>query len=449
MPAQTDTWWQLRAGEVMWQSHHIMLRDEFSHTVSGGYWPNHEWLAQVLFFAAYKAGGLPLLTALCAAVVTVCWAVVASLTPTPRGVRLVLLGAGAVMTSPAWSLRPQVFTLALVAITLWIIVDRRRLWTLAPVFVVWANLHGGVSLGVVLLAAALVSTLIVRPTEFRRMAIVAAAGLLCTAATPLGFTLWAEVPMSLARLHDYGVMEWQRPGLELVDLPFWIASLAVLVTLFIHRSQLRTSTTVAFLSAATLMFLVLALGTRRNIPPFTLCAVPLLGTLLKREHVPSPQSAPERPAFNAIVLAVAAVLGVFAVGAAWTEPLPRLGWTPVADDLRRAVTNCPGRLYNRYDDGGYLIWFARDKKVFIDSRQDPYPQDMVRRHIELERSGEFQPMFARYDIGCALTTRDSPLANALERDGWQATSGEGGWSVFARPTASVVADRTVRRLESE
>ena len=282
------------------------------------------------------------------------------------------------------------------------------------------------------------------------MAIVAAAGLLCTAATPLGFSLWAEVPMSLGRLHDYGVMEWQRPGLELVDLPFWIASLAVVVTLFIHRSQLRTSTTVAFLSAATLMFLVLALGTRRNIPPFTLCAVPLLGTLLKREHVPSIQAAPERLAFNAIVLAVAVILGIFAVRAAWTEPLPRLGWTPVTDDLRRAVTNCPGRLYNRYDDGGYLIWFARDKKVFIDSRQDPYPQDMVRRHIELERSGEFKPMFARYDIGCVLTSRDSPLANALKREGWQATSGEGEWSVFARPTAPVLVDRaTVHRLESE
>ena len=58
-------------------------------------------------------------------------------------------------------------------------------------------------------------------------------------------------------------------------------------------------------------------------------------------------------------------------------------------------------------------------------------------------------MFARYDIGCALTTRDSPLANALKREGWQGTSGEGGWSVFARPTAPVVADRTVHRLESE
>src|SRR3954466_10304970 len=105
MPAQTDTWWQLRTGEEMWRSHSVMLRDAFSHTVAGGYWPNHEWLAQVLFYAAYKTGGLPMLTALCAAAITVCWAVVARLTPASRGVRLVLLGAGAVMTSPAWSLR--------------------------------------------------------------------------------------------------------------------------------------------------------------------------------------------------------------------------------------------------------------------------------------------------------------------------------------------------------
>ena len=237
MPAQTDTWWQLRAGEVMWSSHRVMLRDEFTHTVAGGYWPNHEWLSQILFYAAYKIGGLPMLTAFCAALVTVCWAVIARLTPASRGVRLLLLGAGAVMTSPAWSLRPQVFSLALVAITLWIIVDRRRLWTLAPVFVAWANLHGGVSLGVVLLAAAVLSTLIVRPAQFRRMAIVALAGLLCTAATPLGFSLWAEVPLSLARLHDYGVMEWQRPGMALIDLPFWIAAAAVLVTLFLHRAE--------------------------------------------------------------------------------------------------------------------------------------------------------------------------------------------------------------------
>ena len=32
---------------------HVMLRGEFTDTVSGGYWPNHEWLAQIVFCVAY------------------------------------------------------------------------------------------------------------------------------------------------------------------------------------------------------------------------------------------------------------------------------------------------------------------------------------------------------------------------------------------------------------
>ena len=39
MPAQSDTWWQLRAGEWTWQSGQPMLRDEFTHTVAGQPWP--------------------------------------------------------------------------------------------------------------------------------------------------------------------------------------------------------------------------------------------------------------------------------------------------------------------------------------------------------------------------------------------------------------------------
>jgi hypothetical protein len=449
MPAQTDTWWQLRAGEEMWKSHHVMLHDQFSHTVSGAYWPNHEWLAQLAFYAAYRVGGLPLLTALCGVAVTTCWAVVATLTPASSRARLVLLGAGAILTSPAWSVRPQVFSLALLAIAIWIIVDRRRVWTLAPLFVMWANLHGGVALGIVLLGAAVVATGLVDRARFRRTAILAAACLLCTAATPLGFTLWAEVPLSLARLHAYGVIEWQRPGLALADLPFWAAAAAMFVLLIIHRSAVRSSFPVAFLGVASSMFFLLALQTRRNIPPFVLCAVPLLGTLLQRATPSSALARREHPVLNVAAIGAAAVLAGLIVAVAWAEPSGRLGWNPVSDELRRAVTSCPGRLYNRYDDGGYLIWFARDKKVFIDSRQDPYPRDMVSRHIQLERTGQYKPMFARYDIACALTTLESPLAVALARDGWQETSGAGSWAIFARPPVTAVADRSSGALEPQ
>ena len=449
MPAQTDTWWQLRTGEEMWRSHHVMLRDEFSHTVAGGYWPNHEWLAQIVFYAVYRVGGLPLLTALCAAAVTLTWAIIASLTPGPRFTRLALLGAGVVMSSPAWSLRPQVFSLALVALTLWILVRRRWLWSLPPLFLVWANLHGAVALGGVIMTAAIVATLLVNRKLLRTLVPIAAACLFATAATPLGFTLWTEVPSSLARLHSYGVLEWQAPGLAIADAPFWIAALAAIVLLFINRARLLTSWSTALPGVCALMFLVLSIKTRRNIPTFVLCTVPLIGTLLNQERRQTVSARVERPILNAIALATMAVISALFIGHAWNQPIPRLGWTPVSEDLRRAVTDCPGRLYNRYDDGGYLIWFARDKKVFMDSRQDPYPEDIVHGHIQLENSGDYKEFFARYDIGCALTVSGSPLATHLERDGWLRQSGAGAWAVFTRPVAARLLAVTAGRTGSE
>jgi hypothetical protein len=347
-----------------------------------------------------------------------------------------LLGAGAILTSPSWSLRPQVFSLALLAITMWIIVRRRWVWALPPLFVLWANLHGAVALGGVLLVSAVVTAVLVERAQFRTAAAIAVTCLFCTAATPLGFSLWREVPSSLARLHAYGVLEWQAPGLALGDLPFWIVAVTLVVLLVLSRAQLRTSRTTAFLATASMMFLALALRSRRNNPPFILCSAPLIGTLLNDRIPLKPLSRAEHPVLNAVALATAAFLGIVGVATAWAQPIPRLGWSPVTEELRRAVTDCPGQLYNKYDDGGYLIWFARDKKVFMDSRQDPFPQDIVRAHIQLEQSGDYAPVFTRFDIGCALTVEDSPLAAHLLRDGWRRLSGDGSWALFSRPDAA-------------
>src|SRR5258707_14864817 len=73
MPAQNDTWWQLRAGREMWLTRHVLLHDTFSHTVYGAFWPNHEWLSQVLFYGIYAAGGMPSLTMASAAAATAAW----------------------------------------------------------------------------------------------------------------------------------------------------------------------------------------------------------------------------------------------------------------------------------------------------------------------------------------------------------------------------------------
>jgi hypothetical protein len=103
------------------------------------------------------------------------------------------------------------------------------------------------------------------------------------------------------------------------------------------------------------------------------------------------------------------------------------------DELQETIRACPGRLYNTYDDGGYLIWFVREKPVFMDSRQDPFPSEIVRDHILVEKSGNYDTLFGRYDIGCALTVQGTPLAARLARDGWRRESSAKGWALFSRP----------------
>jgi hypothetical protein len=95
-----------------------------------------------------------------------------------------------------------------------------------------------------------------------------------------------------------------------------------------------------------------------------------------------------------------------------------------------AVRACDGPVYNRFDDGAYLIWFAPRVPVFIDSRVDPYPDRLLRDHIRDEATGNYRATFARYDIRCALLPPVSATARHLLHDGWTATYDDGSWLVL-------------------
>jgi hypothetical protein len=105
-------------------------------------------------------------------------------------------------------------------------------------------------------------------------------------------------------------------------------------------------------------------------------------------------------------------------------------------------------LYNRYDEGGYLIWFMKHRPVFMDSRQDPFPAEMMMAHIGVERSGDYKELFTTYDIGCSLSLKSSPLAQSLLRDGWREADAGDVWRVYHRPApATPHALSAVRKVD--
>ncbi len=436
---QTDTWWQLRAGRDMWSSRQVLLTDTYSHTANGAFWPNHEWLAEVIFYVTFSIGGLPLLTLFAAALITGGWGVSWRLTRA-GGVRqkFLLTGLALVPSASWWEPRPHAFSLLFIP-TIVLLMARDRMWWLPVVFLIWANVHGGVLLGLVLLATGLIAQTLVEPVRWRRSALMLAACVLAVTATPLGLSFWIEIPRSLNRISQYTLDEWRRPGFaEAAMVPFWIIAAGFCAAVIRNARRLRTATpgeTVLF--ACAIVLLPAAFSAVRHVGPFLMIAVPALTHLVT---FPSRRrsASEERPLAN-LALGVAACAAVAATLAwAYWNRVDRLRWAPMPDGALTALQQCPDNLYNRYDEGAYLLWFAPDRKVFLDGRQDPYPSSLVREHIEIERGQrDHEAVFARHGIHCAYLPNASPVARRLSAAGWQALYRDSRWVVLRDPSVSL------------
>jgi hypothetical protein len=436
MPAQADTYWHLRAGQDFFRSGHVPLVETYSHTAVGRPWPNHEWLWQASSYVAYRLGGMALLTALAALLSTAAFGVSYRLMRATPAVNFALSLVGVALTSVVWALRPQVaslfFLVAVVAL-----VARDRVWPLPPLFWLWANLHGAVALGgAVLVVATLLGAFDDRRRGARLAVVTLACGLL-TAATPMGTGLWRFIGESMARSRSNQILEWMpsypRGPVEIV---FWVAVVAFGSLLAVRWRRLKTWDDRVVVAVAVLL-VPFAARAVRNIAPFALLWMPATSRLLRsparvEDDAPALHrrvGRPDHPTVNLIFVIVAVVAACAGVGVAWKTRWQRLGWSPLPSPLLTALHECTASLYNRYNDGGYLIWFAPGIPVFIDSRQDPYPAELLSAQAAAEQTGEYQRLFRQHGVHCAVLPTTSRVARQLAIDGWRDLYRDATWVV--------------------
>jgi hypothetical protein len=442
-PVQNDTWWQLRAGADMWSARHVLLTETYSHTAEGTVWPNHEWLSEIIYYAAYRVGGLPLLSLFGAALVAGGWAITWLLTRGTARDKLFMIAFVLAPASLTWAPRPQAFSLLFLMIMVGLVLRRAYIW-LPLLFCLWANCHGGVLLGLVVLSAALAAALVNEPNAWKRIGLVFVGCLLAVTATPLGITFWIEIPRSLARIELYPIDEWRRS--ELTDFrlfPFWIAASALSVMLFRRWRTLLTGgrREPLILCAAALTVLPLAVSAMRNVGPFLMLAVPAISSIRseRKSTTRVNERQPDRPFVNLMLMSLASMAVVMTITYAYAFHISRLRWTPLPQASLQALERCPDNLYNRYDEGGYLIWFAPGHRVFLDGRQDPYPSSLILEQLRIEASGDYHSLFSRYRIHCAYLPVMSPVASRLQADGWSALYRDALWVVLT-DKATIAAD---------
>lgn len=482
-PADTDTWWHLKSGQLMWESGRVLRADPFSHTVYGQSWIDHSWLVQILLWPIYLALGLSGLALLLAMVVTVSFLLVYLQCEAKSFVAVLITLLAAVASSVIWAIRPQIMTFLLAAIVAFLLTRYKRsgntrwLWPLPFLVVLWVNCHGGFVVAFLLMGCYLVGELLNQlaalsppvplplreSEEHTRIFPLVVVMLVCIPAVLLNPNTAKLIPyayqtVSIGPLQSF-IQEWAAPDFHKLQLhPFIWLLLSTLAAMGLSRRRADWTDL-----ALVVLFGYMGLLAVRNIALFTLVVppilarhavavlddlamVPRLSWLAALTHaLPSPRPRRAQALFNMLLL----VLAVIGAGVKVRLDLARIEdpevWgqgLPLEAAEYLQAHKLPGQMFNTYNWGGYLIWsLSGDKPVFVDGRTDLYAfhSQVLEDYSQVHwiRPG-WEQVLDKYGIGYVITERTGLLDVMLaEKGSWDAvyqddlavvyTRAEGGW----------------------
>ncbi len=449
-PADADMWWHLRSGEEMVTQRILLLEDIFSFTRYSSPWVNAFWLSDIFIYLIYKAASFFGIAIFVALMGVATFNIVHRQMAGHPFLRALLLILAAITASPIWTPRPQLFSFFLLALLdYWLYLMKKergpKLWLLVPFFALWANLHGGYIWGVLLLIATLVGEVLnywfgddaekmnfLSKAVLKQLALYAVFALFAVLLNPNGFELWRlpfhTVDVSLA------IQEWQSPDFHQLSfhpmlwmLFLFIAALAISLKSVDYGDLLKV-----------LGFVYLAFVSQRNVAPFAIILLPILGrhlSLVWGHWLSSPfgktierwrakSTSRQLPLFLTRSVNTLLVLLIMLVAFAnlYTVTRPaKIDATYPTEAIQWIKVNRPaGHLFNSYNWGGYLIWALRDYPVFIDGRADLYGDEIIGEWWAIMAGGEMaQELLDEWGVNLILVEANWQGVNGLSEYGWE------------------------------
>jgi hypothetical protein len=423
-----DIWWHLRTGQHILHTFSIPRADIYSFTNFGKQWIPHEWLSEVLMYAAYRSLGWIGLIALSSILTAAVFFYVGRhCKAPPQIVVLCVVVAQAaslvVLTDP----RPRLATLAFSAyffITLRDYIannEPKMLWPLPVVMVLWVNLHAGYPLGFVLiLLGVVVLTLQGNYKSLRHLAVIL---ILCLAAVlinPHGARMFSypfETQFSAVQMSV--ISEWNAPDFREPDtLPFLILILSMLGALGLSRKRISNYDLFALLFAC-----FIALRSRRHVSVLSLIAIPILAEHLWHwvSSTQYGQRLLNRPDSNEKLLPILLVVMVIVlhfptVYRTIKNPV-NLAEKPVAATTFLQQQSLPDNVFSKYEWNDYLIWNAPSRKVYIDGRADMYGDEFLQKFIGLYMEGtNWESELDRFGVRTIVVEPSSRLAQLVKQN---------------------------------
>lgn len=462
-----DIWWHIATGKLIVEQRAIPDSDPFSWTREGAPWITHEWGWEVPMYLMYSRWGFGGLMALRVIVAGVASALLAWLCLARGATPLAVMAAGALAIfsgRPVFNDRPQIVTIPFLVAVLCLIEmserGRERWLLLVPVLMVpWVNLHGGFIFGPALLclyAAVCAVRWIAQHREGQPLrpmpAIVVLAIVLSLAATLLnphgleGAIYPSKYVHGEFAWHKTWITEYESPDFN-EQIFFFLGVLIVASTVVFAASARRARLWDLAIAAA---FLFMALKWQRNMGLYSMAIAPIfalhLSDLVRLAGIRSFEEMPEEREpewlYAAIIVVLLGTVAYGAPGALHKTPGVFEEDYPVACVRYIERTHLPGRMYNTYRWGGYLIWkLWPEQKVFVDGRADVMGRDLIMDWDRAHRlSAGWEDVLEKYEIDWALISSTSPLCRALAMSpDWRLACQEPAAQLFVR--VGTAADR--------
>jgi hypothetical protein len=365
-----DTWWHLKTGQYILENRNLPVPDPFSYTTGTGtpapgeltmryFNLTHEWLAQVIFYLVQSTAGFPGLVLLRASMLAGFCAIAGLLAWRRSGSFYLALGAALAAAAVAryyLADRPFQFTFFLLAVTVAVLEFRRPLWLLPPLFLLWANLHGGYFLGWVALGAYCAEALLLR-TGARRLWIASALAVVASGVNPNGYGVPRILLLYRNSALQSSLLEWHPTALWPPDA-FGILLVTAAAVLIWQRRRTRPADWLLFLPFAAASLIAV----RNTI------LIGFLAPILIAAYVPWKPRLPRLAAAAATASLVVVLAAGIARGTMFQLRAAEWRYPAGAADFLLAH-NITGRMFNTYGFGGYLIWrLWPHQRVFIDGR---------------------------------------------------------------------------------
>ena len=434
--ADPDIGWHLRNAQVFLETHAFLHRDLYSFTTAGKPWMDHEWLAEIPFYLAWRAfgsRGIYLVTLIAIEVILLGIFGLAYLESGSVKAAFVVSFAALFLASVSFGPRTLLFGWIFLVLELGLLAMFRRghdyLWALPAIFLVWVNTHGSWMIGLVVLAVVALSGCVrgcwggIEATRWSRpqASKLAWVSLLSTVAlfvNPYGwrlvlypFDMAFHQKLNIASVDEWRSLDFHTPRGKIV---FTMMAAAVLLQLLrgrrwrLHEVLLLLIGTYAGLTYSRFLFL----------------AAILIVPLMARELAPAMPYLAERdkPWLNASIMAGA----VFAIVLLFpsTRQLEDRNSAIYPDAAAQKYLQSfhpRGNVFNDYLWGGYLIWNVRQIPVFIDSRVDVFERNgVLADYLHAIRIENTLKILDKYSIQYVLFENHRPLTYLLRHTpGWK------------------------------